>query len=275
MAVIASSQNSQKSFTQFPSIWGSCVIHLLKTYNSLHYCEQALYETPQEEVSIQSQALLTHLKKMNLVSHSHYNQYYAQFLTGVMHFKQGNFKTSLSLWRSVLDRDPSNMEVLPALAWNCLLLGLTSDAKNAMKQYKKFHQKLTRVNLYKQLCEPAHRTATLIYLCKGVISGDYDRFDRFDRKWQSLGLMTAEFDYEVLLIIYKVLRGDQEEARMLIKKLYQTYQQEWLPAVLWALFAYGEKDLAACDHRLNQAIQKAPQQKHFIGSLTTALLSSV
>ena len=240
---------------------------MFRCYQDLSSQEQSLFLSPSVD-------LLSRLQKLSLSAVSLYSQCEALLMSGMIHFGEGKHKASLSLFRSVLDRDPTHLEVLPILAWNCLILGLNTDAQICGQNYRTFHDKNTKPELYNQVCRSSVRHSTLGYLWGCLSGGELEAIRQFENQWVSLNLGNAEFDFEVLFAMADFLRGQSQKAKSRVKTLYHQFPYEWLPALLWSVGAFGEKDLAACDEMITHALKKASQhQQIFIQSVQQAMFS--
>lgn len=195
-------------------------------------------------------------------------------MQGVVHFQAGRTQQSLNTFRSVLDQDPTHLEVLPMLTWNCLILGLNTDAQYCHQSYRAFHSKNSNPDLYSKICRSLVRHSLLTYLWNCVYTGYLQSIHQFEEQWQSLNLGNAEFDFNILFSVTDFLSGKPQIAKQRMKTLYHQFPQEWLPSFLWSVSAFGEKDLAACDEMITTALKKASHpHRSFIQLIQQAMLS--
>lgn len=255
------------------TLWISLIEHVTQNYLELLRYSHEGERSFVSHGNVSSTDANSHLKKLSLVAPTVFDQCEALLMMGKQQFRDQKYKTSLSLFRTVFDKDPTHLEVLPIMTWNCLMLGLTSDATLCEKNHRMFHEKTLRPEAYRTISESTLRFSTLVYLCQSLLSGRCEDVSRFQEKWVSLGLETAEFAFNVIFTLNALMQSDVKSASVRIRSLYHAHPQEWLPSMMWAIHAYGERDLAVCDEMAISAAQKAPQLKSVIQGLHHAMIA--
>lgn len=216
---------------------------------------------------------LSRLKAQSQSSCSIFDQCEADVMLGMMAFRVRKHQTSLIHLRRVLQVDSKHMEVLPVIVWNCLLLGLASDAQAANRQYRLFHRKPVQES-YWVLMRPALRWASMIQVLESFQVGHLGWMDGFWARWAfQEDVPDALFDFDVIWIIDAFLRTQAREGRRKVQEMYRRFPNEWIPSLLMAIVAFGDRDDALCFDMSQCAVSRAPKNHHrFLTGMQNAMI---
>ena len=206
---------------------------------------------------------LDFLRTLSVSASTQFDRGEALEMLGVLAFTQGRYKESLSAFQSVLEKDQSHFSVLPYFIWNCLALGLIRDAAKALQVHEKQQAFFQSSSTLQIALSPSLRWTTLLSYLDALKARHQDWLEKFRFSWDRAKIGSAGFDFDVMDVMRHFVLANDGEGRKAAKDLYRLNPNEWLPAMLMAIMAFGDRDAALCFEMLDIARRKSPQKQHF------------